>query len=68
MRLVKNKQLASAFRWVCRVALVEWESLVLNSGSFLGSKPTKTFGYSVEGWFALKRNLPLENKFRNSSE
>ena len=32
MRLVKNKQLASAFRWVSCVALVEWESLVLSGG------------------------------------
>ena len=36
-------------RRACGGALVEGESLVLNSGSVLGLNPTKAFGFSVEG-------------------
>ena len=46
--------------------LVEWESPVPNSGSVLSSNPTKAFGFSLEGWYTEKRNLPFvlpENKF-----
>ena len=43
--------------------LVELECLVLSPGSVLGLNPTKAFGFSVEGWCALKkkRKLPLRN-------
>ena len=57
--------------------LVESESPVPSSGSVLGLNPTKAFGFSVEGWYALKKGIcPLpfqKNKFEqchygNSSE
>ena len=39
---------------------------MLNSSSVLGPNPTKAFGFSVEGWFALKEGICLpfqKNKF-----
>ena len=39
--------------------LEECVSPAPSSGSVLGLNPTKAFGFSVEGWRTLKRNLPF---------
>ena len=48
--------------------LVECESPMPSSGSVLGLNPTKAFGFSVEGWCALKKGICLLPFQRNKFE